>query len=470
MNKQNKIIVGVVALILALTIGYAVFTQSLNISGTAKAEGNLDIVFSEVGEISPHGTNTPTATITENGRKLELSEITLDYPTAYVDIPVTIINNGTVDGILESITVENLETDDIKISINGIENNQIVKIYKANDDTTKVKATVRVEWLDKTDTKTESVKDIVVTLNAKQLVKEAVTTTSSSSDSFPVLTGSLGDNVTFTYDNGNISIDGTGPMSAGTVVSGGYCDGYQVEGNICSLQAELSMALNGKLSTGDETADTYLGPLVSEFIVGHTYETMGNSSKEEFKAMLVSEEGLGVSETAANKLIEIADSVPKLKNITISNGITSIRPKLFWSFNASNLTITFPNTISAKSNKVFDAAKIGTITFESGTKIIYEGINETVDGAIDNIILPDGIETIETHSIYVDGGTMTTLIIPSTVTTIETRAIDGQNLTTIVNKTGKAFDWNGILTSTSGTAFETGTVNDGSRIITITNK
>ena len=88
----------------------------------------------------------------------------------------------------------------------------------------------------------------VVTLNAKQLVKEVVTT-SSSSDSFPVLTGSLGDNVTFTYDNGNISIDGTGPMSAGTVVSGGYCDGYQAEGNVCSLQAELSMAMGNKLAT-----------------------------------------------------------------------------------------------------------------------------------------------------------------------------------------------------------------------------
>ena len=181
MNKQNKIIVGVVALVLALTIGYAVFTQSLNIGGTAKAEGNLDIVFSEVGEISPHGTNTPTATITEKGRKLELSEITLDYPTAYVDIPVTIINNGTVDGVLESITVENLETDDIKVTINGIEDNQIVKMYKANDDTTKVKATVRVEWLDKTDTKTESVRDIVVTLNAKQLVKGVVNTSATSS-------------------------------------------------------------------------------------------------------------------------------------------------------------------------------------------------------------------------------------------------------------------------------------------------
>ena len=212
MNKQNKIIVGVVALILALTIGYAVFTQSLNISGTAKAQGNLDIVFSEVGEISPHGTNTPTATITENGRKLELSEITLDYPTAYVDIPVTIINNGTVDGILESITVENLETDDIKVTINGIENNQVVKMYKANDDTTKVKATVRVEWLDKTDTKTESVKDIVVTLNAKQLVKEVVTTASSSSDNKCTTftkkeTYEVGDVIAFCNTNTNKSED-----------------------------------------------------------------------------------------------------------------------------------------------------------------------------------------------------------------------------------------------------------------------
>ena len=212
MNKQNKIIVGVVALVLALTVGYAIFSQSLNISGTAKAQGNLDIVFSEVGEISPHGTNTPTATITENGRKLELSEITLDYPTAYVDIPVTIINNGTVDGVLESITVENLETDDIKVTINGIENNQIVKIYKANDDTTKVKATVRVEWLDKTDTKTESVKDIVVTLNAKQLVKEVVTTSSSSSDNKCTTftkkeTYEVGDVIAFCNTNTNKSED-----------------------------------------------------------------------------------------------------------------------------------------------------------------------------------------------------------------------------------------------------------------------
>ena len=33
------------ALILALTIGYAVFSQSLNIKGTAKAEGSFGLIF-----------------------------------------------------------------------------------------------------------------------------------------------------------------------------------------------------------------------------------------------------------------------------------------------------------------------------------------------------------------------------------------------------------------------------------------
>ena len=274
MNKQNKIIVGVVVLILALTVGYAIFNQSLNISGTAKAQGNLDIVFSEVGEISPHGTNTPTATITENGRKLELSEITLDYPTAYVDIPVTIINNGTVDGVLESITVENLETDDIKVTINGIEDNQIVKIYKANDDTTKVKATVRVEWLDKTDTKTESVRDIVVTLNAKQLVKEVVTTSSSSSDNKCTTftkkdTYEVGDVIAFCNTNSNKSEDFYVIKDNGDTVT-------------ALARYSLLVGNSTNFETGDTTVistDTECYGLQSDKTVFYVTEVIGESAK-----------------------------------------------------------------------------------------------------------------------------------------------------------------------------------------------
>lgn len=139
-------------------------------------------------------------------------------------------------------------------------------------------------------------------------------------------------------------------------------------------------------------------------------------------------------------------------------------------FKAQDLTITLPNTISAKSNQVFNTARIGTITFESGTKTIYEGICNGTDNLIDNIILPSGVEVIESYAIDSDEGGMTAITIPSSVTKIEARAISGQNLTTIVNKTGRKFDWNAIITGTSGTEFETGSVEYNGRTITITNK
>ena len=43
MNKQRKIIVGVLALAITMIIGYALFSENLTIDGTAKAEGSFDI-------------------------------------------------------------------------------------------------------------------------------------------------------------------------------------------------------------------------------------------------------------------------------------------------------------------------------------------------------------------------------------------------------------------------------------------
>ncbi len=43
MNKQRKIIVGVLALAITMIIGYALFSENLTINGTAKAEGSFDI-------------------------------------------------------------------------------------------------------------------------------------------------------------------------------------------------------------------------------------------------------------------------------------------------------------------------------------------------------------------------------------------------------------------------------------------
>ena len=42
MKKQNIIVVGIIAFILTVAVGYALFSETLTISGTATAEAILD--------------------------------------------------------------------------------------------------------------------------------------------------------------------------------------------------------------------------------------------------------------------------------------------------------------------------------------------------------------------------------------------------------------------------------------------
>ena len=49
MKKQNIIVVGIIAFILTVAVGYALFSETLTISGTATAEGTFDVEFTSVG-------------------------------------------------------------------------------------------------------------------------------------------------------------------------------------------------------------------------------------------------------------------------------------------------------------------------------------------------------------------------------------------------------------------------------------
>ena len=42
-NKKNKLLVGCLALLLALSVGYALFSENITINGTATAKGSFDI-------------------------------------------------------------------------------------------------------------------------------------------------------------------------------------------------------------------------------------------------------------------------------------------------------------------------------------------------------------------------------------------------------------------------------------------
>ena len=213
---------------------------------------------------------------------------------------------------------------------------------------------------------------------------------------------------------------------------------------------------------------------MSFFINGLTYDDLG-MSKDEFKQFIISE--FSLSDSEAEECVEIIDSIPKSKSLSIDSGITSLRNNFFFGVKISELilpsTITKINMLDSNNSwpRLFVLSKINEVVLEDRTTILNKGILTFGDGSeMGNLVIPEGVTTIKKYAIDMPEN-LNTLVIPSTVTSIEGEAIYYGSLTTIVNTTGRSFDWNLILTGTSGEAFETGTVTtSGGYTITITDK
>ena len=169
MKKQNIAIIGVIAFVLAVAVGYALFSETLTVNGTATAKGDFDVEFTEVGEITKVGyteqvAGTEIAAISSDKNTLTITVNKLDYPGAYVEIPVTITNKGSIDAKLKNISETGLtETNRaVKVTYSGI---------AASD--TKIKQnetqsmTIKVEWDKDINTSAEDV-TFQVQLNYEQ--------------------------------------------------------------------------------------------------------------------------------------------------------------------------------------------------------------------------------------------------------------------------------------------------------------
>lgn len=376
LSKQNRIIIVVIALVLTLTIGYAVFSQSLMITGTAKTEGNLRVIFSEIGIIEETGCTGAGATIDTDKTSLNVNVPKLEYPGSYAKIPVKIKNDGSIDAMLIGIQTQGLDNNDIEVTYSGVKTNDVLRIG------TEQEIVIKVMWKESSENKSVSL-DFSITLNYRQITANDViaSTTSASGGgsvvSFPIVTGSYGDNVTYTYNDGNIVLSGTGDMSTENL--------YSVIGRDTLPLLEVN-----------ENIRDFLGEALGIFISGGTYEEAAGS-REELRQTLItpqSQEGLGFTEEEADTFLGILDSVPTPKSITVEEGITSM----------GNL---------------------------------------------------EGFKNI------------TKLTIPSTITAISSNSLNMPNLTTIINKTGRKFDWNIALGTMSSEPFEVGTITIDGRTINI---
>ena len=120
LSNQNKIIVGVLSLFLILIVGYAIFSESINVGGTASASGEFNIIFNSVGTIKEAGSSGATAEISGNKKSLTVNVPKLEYPSAYVEVPVVIKNMGSVTAKIIGIETIGLDTTDIKVTYSGI--------------------------------------------------------------------------------------------------------------------------------------------------------------------------------------------------------------------------------------------------------------------------------------------------------------------------------------------------------------
>lgn len=174
MKKQSIAIIGVIALVLAVAVGYALFSETITVNGTATASGSFDVEFTSVGDITSVGyTNVEgneVAKISDDKNELTISVKNLDYPGAYVEIPVTITNQGTIAAVLESINQVGLrgnaedgdQDSPIRVSYSGIAASETPI---ASKDTQNM--TIKVEWLADNNATVEDA-EFTISLNYKQ--------------------------------------------------------------------------------------------------------------------------------------------------------------------------------------------------------------------------------------------------------------------------------------------------------------
>ena len=127
MSKGNKILFGCLAILLVMSVGYALFSEQITISGTATANGTFDIEISEpklikngaaaANEVAPLPGETEKGYVSKGAvtftvdNPIDKNSVTLTgnlkKPTDKAVFKVKITNKGTIPAWLKDVTSDN---------------------------------------------------------------------------------------------------------------------------------------------------------------------------------------------------------------------------------------------------------------------------------------------------------------------------------------------------------------------------
>lgn len=116
-SKKNYVAIVLIVLLLALAVGYAAFSQTLTISGTAKTQtGNWDVKFTNATTTqSVYAADSTDNKATFTNDTVTVST-TLKAPGDGAEITATISNSGSLDAVLTGFEVTSSDGSLVKAS------------------------------------------------------------------------------------------------------------------------------------------------------------------------------------------------------------------------------------------------------------------------------------------------------------------------------------------------------------------
>ena len=129
-------------------------------------------------------------------------------------------------------------------------------------------------------------------------------------------------------------------------------------------------------------------------------------------------------------------------------------------YNNQLTSVTIPNSVTSIGKSAFSSNQLTSVIIPNSVTSI--GSYAFSDNQLTSVTIPDSVTSIGKVAFYKNQ--LTSVTIPDSVTSIGDSAFykesnSNPNLTKIINKTGKSFNWKDIVGSTSSSAtFITGTV------------
>ena len=116
-KKRNIIIGSLCCLLVFMGIGYAILSQTLNISGTANMQGNWSVKITNMKLLEANKTGRATEVSSSYTNTTASFEADLYMPGDSIEYEVTVTNNGNIDAVLNDIKqTKTNQHKDIKFS------------------------------------------------------------------------------------------------------------------------------------------------------------------------------------------------------------------------------------------------------------------------------------------------------------------------------------------------------------------